>query len=313
LPEKTSTRSRRSSHACTEGYSLIEILVSLAVTGVIAAATLTIALSTRGMFETDQHRTTINQNLRAGIDLLGIDVRQAGERLPFDAPAVEITDGSSGAPDELTLRRNMLDYVLPVCKVITAGSNADTIFVGTKKVTGNPKVPQGCIPVPDENGDGWPDNLEAWRNYRIANGGEILAFIHNPVTGNGEFFVYDDEDNATFHMHKQNSENWIYGYAPNQEPRVYILEQRTFRLQGDVLQVIVNNDTSGALNLVNRIRDLQVQAVFKDGSVQSTLAGRVWTDLESIDITLVAGESFDGRDMNRTVETRFFPRNILSH
>jgi len=287
--------------------------VSLAVTGVIAAATLTIALSTRGMFETDQHRTTINQNLRAGIDLLGIDVRQAGERLPFDAPAVQITDGSSGAPDELTLRRNMLDYVLPVCKQINAGSNADSVFVAKKKVTGQPKVPQGCIPVPDENGDGWPDNLEAWRNYRIANGGEILAFIHNPVTGNGEFFACDAEDNSTFHLHKGNSENWAYDYAPNQEPRIYILEQRTFRLQDDVLQVVVNNDTTGALNLVNRMRDLQVQAVFQDGSVQSTMAGRVWTDLESLDITLVAGESFDSRDMNRTVETRFFPRNILSH
>jgi type IV pilus assembly protein PilW len=308
-----STRSRRSSRACTEGYSLIEILVSLAVTGVIAAATLTIALSTRGMFETDQHRTTINQNLRAGIDLLGIDVRQAGERLPFDAPAVQITDGSSGAPDELTLRHNMLDYVLPVCKEINAGSAADSVFVARKKVVGQPKVPQGCIPVPDENGDGWPDNLEAWRDYRLANGGEVLAFIHNPVTGNGEFFVYDDEDNSTFHLHKNNSENWTYSYAPNQEPRIYILEQRTFRLEGDVLQVVVNDDTAGALNLVNRIRDLQVRAVFKDGSVQSTLAGKVWTDLQSLDVTLVAGESFDDRDMNRTVETRFFPRNILSH
>ena len=94
------------------------------VTGVIATATLTIALSTRGMFETDQHRTTVNQNLRAGIDLLGIDVRQAGERLTFDAPAVQIVDGSGGASDTLVLRRNMLDYVLPVCKDILGGKGA---------------------------------------------------------------------------------------------------------------------------------------------------------------------------------------------
>jgi len=306
-------RSKRSSRGCTEGFTLIELLVALMVTGIIAAAVLTIALNTRGMFETDQHRTTINQNLRAGIDLLGIDVRQAGERLPFDAPAVQITDGSSGAPDVLVLRRNMLDYVLPVCKDILAGSNTDSVFVARVKLPGSGKIPQGCIPVPDENGDGWPDNLEAWRDYRVANGGEILAYMHNPVTGNGEFFVYDDEDSSTFHLHKANADSWQHSYSANQEPRVYILEQKRFRLQGDILQCIINDDTSNALNLVNRMRDFQVRAIFKDGTIQSTLAGKPWTDLETLEVTLVAGESFRMRDMDRTVVTRFFPRNILSH
>jgi type IV pilus assembly protein PilW len=305
--------SKRSSRGCTEGFTLIELLVALMVTGIIAAATLTIALSTRGMFETDQHRTTINQNLRAGIDLLGIDVRQAGERLPFDAPAVQITDGSSGAPDILVLRRNMLDYVLPVCKDITAGSNADSVFVARVKLPGSGKIPQGCIPVPDENGDGWPDNLEAWRDYRAANGGQIKAYMHNPVTGNGEFFVYDNEDNSTYHLHKANAQSWQHSYSANQEPRVYILEQKSFRLQDDILQCVINDDTSNALNLVNRMRDFQVRAIFQDGMIQSTLAGKPWTDLETLEVTLVAGESFRTRDMDRTVVTRFFPRNILSH
>jgi type IV pilus assembly protein PilW len=306
-------RSKRSSRDCTEGFTLIELLVAMLVVGIIAAATLTIALSTRGMFETDQHRTTINQNLRAGIDLLGIDVRQAGERLPFDAPAVQITDGSSGAPDILVLRRNMLDYVLPVCKDISAGSSSDSVFVARVKLPGSGKIPQGCIPVPDENGNGWPDNLDAWRAYRIANGGEILAYMHNPVTGNGEFFVYDGDDNSTFHLHKANPDVWQHSYSANQEPRVYILEQKSFRLQGDILQCIINDDTANALNLVNRMRDFQVRAIFTDGTIQSTLAGRPWTDLETLEVTLVAGESFRMRDMDRTVVTRFFPRNILSH
>ena len=292
---------------------MIELLVALTVVGVIAGATLTIALSSRGMFETDRHRTTINQNLRAGIDLLGIDIRQAGERLPFDAPAVTIVDGAGGAPDTLILRRNMLDYVLPLCKNITAGSNADSVFTARKKLPGSGKIPQGCIPVPDEDSDGWPDNLQAWRDYRIAHGGEILAYVHNPVTDDGEFFVYDDEDNSTFHLHKSNAQNWQHSYSANQEPRIYILDQRSFLLDGDVLQCIINEDTAGALNLVNHMRDFQVRAVFQDGSTASTLAGKQWTDLESVEVTLLAGESFAMRDLDRTVVTNFFPRNVLSH
>ena len=279
---------------------------------IVLGATLGIALSSRTMFETDQHRTSVNQNLRAGLDLLGIDVRQAGERLPFDAPAVTITDGSGGASDELTLRRNMLDYVLPVCVNIHAGSAADSVFIARMKGFG-PKVPQGCIPVPDENADGWPDNLEMWREYRIANGGSVLAYIHNPITGDGEFFTYDDEDNSDFHIHKLNADHWQYSYPTNQQPRVYILEQRTFLLNGDVLQCVINGDTAGALNLVNHMRDLQVRAFFRDGTIESTLAGRLWTDLDSLEVRLVGGEEFAQRDLEREVVTRLFPRNVLSH
>ena len=85
-----STPSKPSFRGSADGFSLFELLVAMMVTGVIAGATLSIALSSHGMFETDRHRTTINQNLRAGLDMVGIDVRQAGERLPFDAPAVDI-------------------------------------------------------------------------------------------------------------------------------------------------------------------------------------------------------------------------------
>lgn len=288
------------------------MLVALAVTGIIAAATLTIALSSRGMFETDQNRTTVNQNLRAGLDLLGIDVRQAGERLPWDAPAVQIVNGSSGAPDELVLRRNLLDYVLPVCKDIGAGTSADSVFVAKKKVTS--KVPPGCRPVGDDDDDGWPDNLQQWRAYRIAHGGEVLAYIHNPVTGDGEFFVYDAEDNSTFHIHKANGEAWQYDYDVDQNPRVYILEAKRFRLVGDILQSVVNDDTANALNLVNHIEDFQIRAFLVDGSIADELAaGEYWTDLESLEVTLRGEIAFGKRSMERSVVTNFFPRNILSN
>lgn len=312
MREARYTRSSRSSRVCSDGFSVLEVLVALTATGVIAGATLVIALSSRGMFETDQYRTTVNQNLRAGLDLLGIDVRQAGERMPWDAPAVQIIDGASGAPDELVLCRNMLDYVLPVCKDINAGTSADSIFVGKKKVTA--KVPPGCYPVPDDNGDGWPDNLEQWRNYRIANGGSVLAYIHNPISGEGEFFVYDAEDNSTFHLHKDNSDNWDYDYPVNQNPRVYMLEAKRFRLDADILQSVINDDTANALNLVNHIEDLQIRAFLKDGTIVNSLTGGVyWTDLESLEVTLVGEAAFGDRTMERTVVTHYFPRNILSN
>ena len=301
-----------STHASTDGFSAVEVLVAMTITSVFAAAALSIAFSSQGLLEADERRTTVNQNLRAGIDLLGIDIRQAGERLPGDAPAIQIMDGSSGAPDSLMLRRNQLDYVMPLCKNINAGSSADSVFVGKKKITG--KVPPGCYPVPDANGDGWPDNLEAWRNYRIANGGSVVAYIHNPITGLGEFFTYDAEDNSTFHLHKANGASWQHDYLMNEEPRIYILEQKEFRLLDGVLQCVINDDTSNALNLVSHIEDFQLQAIFTDGTVQQSFGGTDdWIELQSIEVALVG--QIQGKDtrFERTLVSRFFPRNILSN
>jgi type IV pilus assembly protein PilW len=287
-------------------------LISVAIGSVVTAGVMTLALSARQVFEQDQRRSTVNQNLRSGMGLLGIDVRQAGERMPGDAPAVEVVNGSSGAPDALVLRRNLLDYVLPLCKDINAGSSADSVFVGKKKITGS--VPPGCSPVPDTNSDGWPDNMEAWREYRIANGGRVLAYIHNPVTGNGEFFTYDAEDNSTFHIHKANPGNWQYDYVMNQQPRIYIIEQKRYLLNGDTLQCVLNENTSAALNLVNHIRDFQVRALLDDGTVLTSMTSTTkWTRLYALEIRLDGSEAFGLRDIDRTLVSRFFPRNILSN
>jgi type IV pilus assembly protein PilW len=304
--------STRSTHACSSGFSVVELLVALTVTSIIAGAVMTLAFSSRDVFETDKHRTTINQNLRSGIDLLGIDVRQAGERLPGDAPAIEIINGASGAPDTLILRRNLINEVLPVCKNIGAGSSADSIFVARKNPSGI--FPPGCSPVGDANGDGWPDNLEAWRRYRIEHGGNVMAYVHNPTTQVGEFFFYDDEDNSTFHIHKYNGDAWQYDYDVVDNARVYILEQRRFFVEEDVLKCVINEDLANTLNFVSHIRNFQCNAVFQDGTIQaSMIPADGWSNLESIEVMLVGESSWKNRTMDRTLVTRFFPRNVLSN
>lgn len=305
------TSSRRSTPGCSDGFSIVELLVAMTVFSVVGAAALTLAMSARKVFEQDRNRTAVNQNLRSGIDLLGIDVRQAGERMPGNAPAIEISNGASNAPDQLTVRRNLLDYVLPVCKDINSSTARDQAFIAKK---GGGVVPPGCSPVPDSDGDGWPDNLEAWRNYRIANGGSVLAYIYNPVTHLGEFFTYDAEDKSTFHIHRANGELWHNDYASNQQPRVYILEQKRFLLTGDMLQYVSNEDTTHPVNLVNHLYDFQVRALMDDGTAMTSMpAATDWTHLQSVEVKLAGTATFSGRTMRRTLMSRFFPRNILSN
>lgn len=293
---------------CSRGFSLIELLLAMGITSVVLGAILAITLSSREILETDQNRTSLNQNLRGGMDLMGVDIRQAGERLPGDVPALELLNGASGAPDSIVIRRNMIDVVLPVCKEIKAGSNADSIFVAWK----NGKI-EGCEPVLDNNGDGWPDDLEAWREYRLANGGSVLAYIYNPTSSEGEFFVYDAEDKSTFHIHKANGDPWNVDYHVDEQPRVYILEQREFRVANNRLQCVINGDTSQPLNLASDITDLQGRGFYLDGTILDAIGpGNPWADLQSVEVRLSGQRDFNQRSMQRSVISRFFPRNVLT-
>ena len=94
---------------------MVELLVTLTVTLLIAAGVLSLALSGRRMYEVDEARTRVNRSLRGAGAFLVADIRQAGERLGDDFPAIEIIDGASGAADQLILRRNLLPAVFRVC------------------------------------------------------------------------------------------------------------------------------------------------------------------------------------------------------
>lgn len=284
----------------------------MVVTSVIASAVLSVTLSSRRVLRKDQQRSQVNQDLRLGLDLLGIDIRQAGERLPADFPALEIVDGASGAPDTLIIRRNLLDQVLPVCSQVTQGTTTNQVRIAM--VTVPPDVPPtGCDPVADDDGNGWPDNLEPWRNLRDGNGGSIKAYIYNPVQNWGEFFIYDGDGSDTQYLHKADTGNWQHTYEVNEQCRVYIIQERRYVLNGDVLELVLDEDTGAAQRMLHGITAFQIQAVMADGSIVDALSATdEWSDLAALNVSLVAESEESGEPLTREVSGRFFPRNVLS-
>lgn len=306
---KRSTPSSASTADPSAGFTLLEVLVALTLTLLVMGAALTLAMAGRRLYSSDQGRTDLNQNLRIGLDLLGVDIRQAGERLPADVPAVEIVDGTSGAPDELVLRRSLLDTVLPLCGDLLSGSSSSDVFVAEAV-----SPPPGCAVVADGNADGWPDNIEAFRNYRIANGGEVTAYLYNPVSGNGQYFDFDDENNSSFKLTRSSAGSWSYDFTVADGSRVYILEHRTYRLSADLLQFYLDGNTGDVRNLIHRVTDFQAVAHLEDGTSQTTFgSGDDWTALESVEVVLTGQVDIgQGRMLDRELSARFLPRNVLS-
>lgn len=297
--------SRQSTPSSANGLTIIEFMVAMTLALVISAVALTLTAAGKSLYEADVARTGLNQNMRAAMDFLVADVRQAGERLGDDFAALLINNGSGSSPDELVIRRNVLSTVLRVCSD-TSGTDQNIAIAQAST------PPQGCAVVPDDDSDGWPENLQAWREYRLANAGSVRAYIYNPVTKQGEFFDYVNEPGSTS-ISAPSGINWSFNYPVTDLCRLYILEERRYALNGGILQIVVNDVTTSPLKLVSAIDGFQVAAVFQDFSQQDTLGtADVWSDLRSIQIELTGSVINEGNKIERTWTNEIVPRNILS-
>src|SRR5690606_25982329 len=138
------TKSRRCSPASTDGMTIIELLIAILITTIVLGSALALTLSSRKLYDTDSSRIEINQNLRGILEIIGSDVRVAGERLnsfgssgqiSHPLAAVEVRNGN-----ELILRRNMINEILPLCQNI--GGSGSSILISTTDLSVYGAVPQ---------------------------------------------------------------------------------------------------------------------------------------------------------------------------
>jgi type IV pilus assembly protein PilW len=302
-------RSRRSTRSSSSGFTIIELLIGLVITLGVTTAGLALARSSLGLYQTDQGRVRLHQNLRAAHDSLTADIRQAGERLGPTFPAIEVVPGAvEGAPDELILRRNLLGVVMRVCEDISGTQS--WINVGWEE-----SLEPGCIRLAGG------ENLAAWEAFRTSAGGEILAYVSDPVDDEGEFVRYVGEQALPLAdmLWLEPGTTFENEYSVAAQSQVFLIEQRRYRLEGGLLQVVVNEDAAAPLNLVDAIEDFQVRVFLQADPpdeppppAQDTLGGATWTDLRSIEVTVAGRVETRNHVFDRLWSTRVVPRNVMS-
>ena len=299
------------------GFTLVEILVALGIASLLLGVILSTTLGHRRLNALDQNRTAANQNLRAALDILVADLRQAGERLPPDFPAVEVRNGT-----ELVLRRNLFDVVLSLCDRNGISGDQDNIPVADRNPPeeASTEYIEACR-FRDEDENGLDDRIDAWRNYRCGldgdpacqtdNGGEVVrVYIHDPSTGRGEWFDYDGEDDGEdgsgVRIHRGNPGRWQNSYGPLS--RLYILEERRYFLSGTVLNLAENG--GGGRGLVGDVVSLQIKARAGNSTyINFPPPGVSWTSLEYVEVTVKSRLG----NVERALSTQAVPRNVFSH
>jgi hypothetical protein len=201
-----------------KGFTLLELIVAAAVSLTILGVSLGMLSEQRRWVLGDRTRAAANDNLRLASDLIGQDVKQAGERLESDTflPGISIIPGASaGLPSTLVLQRQLLTEKLPVCQTISANSTSATIDVAvvTAPTVANcvysysaPSGGELSTTLTDLKPD---DDLRSWRTFRctqdgaaadgtdpcaLTNSATAWAYIHDPKTNQGEFFRYSLEE-----------------------------------------------------------------------------------------------------------------------
>ncbi len=279
------------------GLTLLELLLATIIGLVIIGVSIALVLSNRRVYDLDRGRTELNQNLRSAMDVMGSDIRQAGELLPPNFPAILLVGGAGNLPDQLTLRRNRLD-ALTVCQAVNQNTTAGAVVA----VEGSTVA--GCNKI----GIGVHEPLTRWDTYRQANGSPSLdAYIFNPNDKSGEFFTFSGIQGQT--TLSRGTGSWGRNYPVGSQ--LYILEERAYRLNGNVLELSQNG---GAWQgVASSISNLQLSADLKSGATTNTVdtldISSSWVTVQGITVRL-SGQIVNARvNLNRILEAQFLPRN----
>jgi len=283
------------------GFTLMELLVASSLGALIMGLVTTNILVSNNVYFEDVIRTSINSNLRAGMDIMSTNIRQAGENLQPSFPAVEVIDGTGDDPDTLILRRNRQSEVLSVCNDISAGNT-------TADVSDDSRPNSVCQMA---NANRLFANFEA---QRVNEGGSTRVFLYNQVTNTGEFVEFSGTDLST------NIKMIITGPSasyPAISSSIYLVEEFRFSLDPvtETLELYIDGDLSTPAPVAFDTNQLLIEITMQDGTVLNTFdagAGHLWKDIEQIQVTLGGEVSRRDRTMSSSITAEYFPRNVLS-
>jgi hypothetical protein len=180
-------RRRKNIRGHNAGLTLIELLVGISMGTAVLGLAFAGALEFRNLFVQDVQRSSSSQNVRAAIDIPGMDVRQVGENLGTAAnfPALQVT--RTNQPDSnsrLIVRQNPL-VGLKICETPSSSSSTVTVAIGVTFSPGSGSVTVGSntVSIPDDDFISLPANSDGTPLERVNNPTVAAALDASQIPG----------------------------------------------------------------------------------------------------------------------------------
>ena len=288
------------------GITIIELMVSVLLLSVTLMMLIGYVMSMQNAFFNDVVRTRINGNLRTALDIVSMNVRQAGENLGTTFPAVVIQADDDTVGSKLILRRNKLSEVLTVCEAAAAGDTR--IFISTT-TTPSP----ACVYA---NVTGM---YNAYSAEKTAENGTLKIYIYNSLTRIGEYIDYTGEGTESTGVTAKyylTVSALPAAYGANTS-YIYYIEEYDFALdeQTNTLNLTRNGDSLTIEPVAFSISNFLPTVRMQDGTILTSLpynAVKTWKDMDYISVSLTGTESRKSRNYSTSISGNYYPRNVLS-
>lgn len=285
-----------------KGFTIIELLIGMSLSLVVAAIVSVNLRLQSDVYLTDIKRIRIQQNLRSAMDIVSMNVRQAGEGLDGLFPALLLTQQTSPKTSILSIRRKTLPEVLLACKPLTAGT--PRIFISDAASPSS-----DCLPANISS------SLTAWNTAKTAAGGSLRIYIYDSVSQLGEFLDFTTAGSESGNDYVQVSA--LTRAYPAKSTSLYVLEEFQFYLDtpNKTLMLKVNGYTASPDDIAYNISDFTVSLRMQNGTVATVLMATDpvgWKGIRSVILSLSGVDKWRTSNVTRTLTAEYFPRNVLS-
>ncbi|MBO1438077.1 hypothetical protein [Meiothermus sp. CFH 77666] len=256
-------------------------------------------MGSRRLYTLDQSRTGVNQDLQTAMSMIGDDLRQAGQGLLYPGAGynsspkpIVVTTGTPGDTLEVWFARSGTNIPLP----IGLCGNATASIIPVASSSNN--CGQG-----DSNNNNIPDKVENFNNYRIDQGGSIVAYLYNPSLQTGKLITLTGGSGTAtdYNFTYTGSGSGTYGVNSS----LMLVDRRQYSLSGGQL-LLSENGGPGRAVMVG-VTQFRVEPL--------TSTNTAWTPsmpLSSLSRVRVTLRATDPQGVTRTQTNEFFPRNFLS-
>ncbi len=151
-----------------QGFTLIELIVGLSIMLIVGGLAMNAFIEASTTFNKDKKSIDSSQNMSAILEIIGNDIRQAGEQINESTfPVVEfaLNTDSNAAPksSKITIRRGLVAQ-LTLCKQIPANAPLPTTLIVADN---DPAITEtNCKTSPIPPSPNRPSALRLARNYR---------------------------------------------------------------------------------------------------------------------------------------------------
>jgi prepilin-type N-terminal cleavage/methylation domain-containing protein len=284
------------------GFTLVELLVSILLLSFTLIMLIGYVLGLQRAFLNDVVRTRINSNLRTALDIMAMNIRQAGENLGATFPAVELSTDNDNVGQKITLRRNRIAEVLTLCENATAG--ATTVYISTTTTPSPACVYSNVTSL-----------YNSFRSERVANDNLIKLWIYNSTTRVGQYIDYTEEGTSSgkyFLTVEALPAAFTAGTT-----YLYYIEEYEFSLDEatDTLNLTRNSDSETLEPVAFSVSDMNISVLLQNSSSVTSLppaGANTWKDMSYVTVTLTGSEVRKSQTYSTTISGNYYPRNVLS-